>query len=184
GDVMHVAAARSRAWLEILSVNVPGITVPVRSVVVEVDVSPGRPSPYVWSEPVAGDREPDWLYLDYPGAGWLEIPPFARELNLMPANAYTWFDGERWHAEAYQIPGHVLFARDLAGRYSAGVQPFGPAAGASSYVTMFDLDQPLAGQERHWVPIPTDARCLKVRLPIPTEISMPDPVVVFWRGYR
>lgn len=184
GDVTHVAAARSRAWLELVTIVVPGLTVPVRSVIVEVDVSPGRPSPFLWSEPIDGNSESDWSYWQYPGNGAHFIPPFARELNIMPNVLDAGFDGSWMYSDAYQIPGHVVFGRTPDGAYVARAQPFGPAAGASSNFTMFDLDQPLAGQERHWIPIPTDARTIQVRLPIPTEILMPESVLVFWRGYR
>jgi hypothetical protein len=180
GDVTHVAAARSRAWLELFTIVVPGLTVPVRSVVVEVDVSPGRPSPFIWSETIDGDSEPGWFFWQYPGNSAHPIPPFVREINIMPSV----LDAGPNYSDVYQIPGHVVFGRTPDGAYVVRAQPFGPAAGGSSNFTMFDLDQPLAGQERHWVPIPTDARTVQVRLPIPTEIGMPESVLVFWRGYR
>ncbi len=187
GDVTHVAAARSRAWLELVTIVVPGLTVPVRSVIVEVDVSPGRPSPFVWSEPLDGNSESDWAYWQYPGVGAHLIPPFVRELNIMPSVLHREFvvnGSALWRSNAYQIPGHVIFGRTPDGAYVTAAQPFGPAAGFLSGFTMFDLDQPLAGQERHWVPIPTDARTIQVRLPIPGEVGMPESVMVFWRGYR
>lgn len=187
GDVTHVAAARSRAWLEVVTIVAPGLTVPIKSAIVEVDVSPGRPSPFVWSEPIQGDRQDDWAYTQYPGAGAHLIPPFVREVNIMPSVLHTEFrvnGSGLWYSNAYQIPGHVIFGRVPDGSYVVRAQPFGPAAGDLSNFTMFDLDQPLAGQDRHWVPIPTDARTIQVRLPIPTEIGMPESVLVFWRGYR
>lgn len=188
GDVTHVAAARSRAWLELVTIVSPGLTVPIKSAIVEVDVSPGRPSPFVWSEPIEGDTESDWAYWQYPGNGAREIPPFVREVNIMPSVLWRGFvvnGSAEWHSNVYQIPGHVIFGRTPDGGYVTGAQPFGPAAGIFSGFHMFDLDQPLAGQERHWVPIPTDARTIQVRLPIPDdEAGMPESVLVFWRGYR